>query len=315
MKADRVFILPDSHRSIDGIITALDQTTDTALHQFSLVSLERGSSHKRQTFTVTYNPQNIKILFKDHHTSQEPANLVNGQVVSVRGLLNKNELFVGANIIVIHPERFRGFIADTPDCVNNRILVVTDFKRFHSLKPSNTVLLPLTKAMVEISDAKLLGENKESITCSNLKRSMAVKIAGQIIQPIAATSTSSMPIRVKATSLKQIPVDSIAGQVLSIAEDHKSFELKVPVGKHGFDLPSGGCPPEKDCTHFNLKVVLSEFLENPDPVVFDDSLVGETVHIAGFFRSEKPSAGKPRQPFFLAIVVRKGLPPPDPPRP
>jgi hypothetical protein len=195
----------------------------------------------------------------------------------------------------------------------------------------------LVSWVVEINEAKLMGENGASMECSALKEGMAVKAFG-IILPVP--SDPLVKNTMKALEVKQISMDYIEGKVDSLLPDGKGLILSEVTTKGNFlggssasSTPKAGAPARQ----LKLKVVLSEYLKE-EGFVLDDTLLTQKIHTAGFFRSMERNAtsratgetvsnpnmsnqGKLRDHYFIAFVIQEGLaprpktPPPPPTTP
>ncbi len=305
LKARRIIMLPEDHRAIRGVVTGLDQ------QKFVLEFLNRQDQGADPiSVTVNYNDDTAILLDVPSRITAPTltsADLTHGQRVAVRGLMHGDTGTVNARVIVIEPERFRGFVAEEPNCTDGLIRVLYPFKEVRRLERAG-VTLDHNTGIVEIDGATLTDLNDETMTCTDLNRGMAVSILGQL-------RPTTDGVRVKAFEVNEVALDHVAGKVISVEpvqEGERNVTvliLKVPTGEYGFEQPvEGGCTALEgfDCTHFRLRVVLSAFLHNPGNIAIGEGLINTNVSVAGFFSSKEirtPSGEIRRVPFFLAVSL------------
>ncbi len=330
LKARHILILPKDHRALRGVITQLDPTAQS----FELVFWKR---HDRDAEHTAQDIRQVTVSYTDatHIALEHPrmeltaSDLTNGQLVFVRGGVNLDLQTVDARFIVIQPERFRGFIIDEPNCAEHLIRVANPSWHLHRLRVAGIELAPHRSGIVDISGAKLFRRDGVEIGCDDLDRGDAVGVFGLMV-PHTPTDDDPNPIRVKAFKVKRAHVRHLGGEVVSVAEDGRSLILRVSEGMHGFDRLADVCTNVAtaaetilvgdngesltlNCDHFDLKVILSDYLYNPDGIVFDISLVGQEIHMAGFFESRRRAINNPdRQILFFAVAVESGPVPVDP---
>ncbi|MEK7286698.1 MAG: EF-hand domain-containing protein [Nitrospirota bacterium] len=337
LAATQVLISPkDKNKaSLRGVVSSLKSDS------FELVFLHDKDRDTSGTGTkkvmVTYLETTKISLAQSKGTSTtlqpaEPPKLVNGQSVEVIGSSTISSA-VAANLIMIYPTRVKGFIAKSPQCKEGQeaIHVVSALTGVHRiLTPGiatstvDTELFPGVDWHVNISSAKLLSEKGDPIFCQDLERGEAVAVSGLLIPAPSPAPIVPSTYYMKAGEVKQAKPDHVGGKVLDVAEDGFVFVLEVPAGKHGVATTTftatttGSLPKAEQCLSspgvgcvYKLKVVLSDFLLNPEGIVFDKNLVNKYVHVSGFFRSnekkaEPSSEKKGRERSFLAIAVKKG---------
>lgn len=336
VKAKHVLILPREHRAIRGVITHL---TDESFDLVFLNQDDREDDRKDREKVKVFFSERTEILMGDMKLSA--GDLANGQFVGAHGIFAENRDIMKADVIRIRPTRFRGFIAKESACDAGIIYVVGPPKGFERILDSEAALsvLPIEDLfpgvywMVNIRDAKLYGIDGAEIKCGDLNITDAVSVAGLLTRYDTGFGFTT----VKAFEVKKIALHHIGGTVVSVGPEGKTLVLQISTGKHGFDrldkvcnrvdqaadrmglVNADGTKVDIDCDHFNLKVVLSKELHNPQGIVFDQGLVGSAIHMAGFFRSHKPdattvdAADHRRHIYFFAVAVKTGdVPAPEP---
>jgi hypothetical protein len=377
LKARYVFILPRDHRALHGVITDLTATSfDLVLlkrHPEGAADMDGDARTDKADITrikILYGPD-TDILLKHPHMRLGPTDLAHGQRVDVRGLVDLDRGLAKANVIVIHPTRLAGVIAQEPACDRHMIYLISARRPFAippilerdsatSTPPIGDPDFDLLRVrpdgtgigwIIDIEKARLISEMGLPMVCSDLKPGMAVKVLGLMLPPQVSglagftgdtpPSASDLPPvftggphYMKAFIVKQVKARHVSGEVISVALDGKGLMLKVPAGMHGFDRLNRVCDRISaphglldengleiaitrpcDDNHFNLKVILSEHLYNPDGIIFNETLVGAQIAAAGFFESHRHSDLDTRRHLhFLAIMVKR-VPAPRVPAP
>jgi len=318
LKAKSVVILPEEQKTFRGVITALNTTSTPPTFELKFFHQQDREATSTEKIIVAYIRDRVHIL-QPPDRRLTPSDLTNGQRVSVRGIRGENDL--RARVIVIEPERFRGFIAEQPQCKTDTeglIRVTQPFKESGRMELAGIALKQNKTSIVEINNqTRLFGQDNAPLLCRYLERGMAIKIVGRMVPytPITTLASSEFdanPVRIKADRVKVIPVDHIGGTARSImldGEGRRVIQLAVPIDKvEGFDRPVSSVCVASDtplCNLFMIDLILSEDFYNPDGIKFDP-FISQEIKAAGYFMGKPITVGSKGS--FFAVLVRKGLP-------
>ena len=339
LQAKAVLILPKDYKGVNGMLTDLTATSfhvllppDMATSTEPKKKAPSATDKTRKKIKVIYDSNKTAILLQHTDKKGEASHLANGQRVEVRGQASAGTDVIDARSITISPSPIKGFITHAADCSSNnkqiRLISVPMHKEVEksagTVAATSTPKDMLVSWIVEINEAKLMGEKGTAIECSALREGMAVKAFGMIFPDPLVKHT------MKAVEVKQISLDYIEGTVDSLLPDGKGLILNVvPTKRNAFGGSSASSTP-KEGAQFKLKVVLSEYLKD-EGFVLNDTLLKQQIHIAGFFRSMEKNAtssvtgetgSNPNRPnqklrdhYFIAFVIEDGLAPPPPKTP
>ncbi len=293
-----------------GLITKLN-TAD------QLITLKSREGTEGGTTTISYSRE-TKVFFGrvKENMALTVAALSAGQSVSLFATkTNNGDLFM-AKVVLIHPERLRGFITEI-SC-DRSILKMTN--PLHRLK-GDLVARPLDASaergtiMVDFKDAELLGYSHDPkvIPCDDLKVGIPIHVMGRLAA-MDRTTAGDNAVKIVALTVKKVLPYHIKGTVKRVApieERGAKWMVQVPLPIHGFDVkPDCGklataLAAEHSCDHINLIVVVGRFTYNPDELpLFTEAMINKDVKIAGVIGFSDLDEDGDKEPVLYAVVVR-----------